>query len=398
MIFFSPFKEKNTILNRCKNDKITKLRIRYKPYYHTFDKQSKTKVILNNKEMILLSSNDYLGLGNHPKVIEAGKKALDIWGSSTTGARLANGSRLYHTQLEEQLASFLGKEACFVSSAGYISCMSSIQPFAQKGDLIIADKNVHSSLWSGIALTHAQKERFSHNDINDLERIINFESKKVPKIIVFEGVYSMEGHISDVPNIVKVTKNKNCFLIMDDAHGFGVLGKEGRGTSNHFNLTNEIDIICGSFSKSLSSIGGYIASKKSIIEYLKTHSKQTIFSASLSPTQAYCSMEALKIIQKEPEHLIKLWENEKKYKKMLLDLKLDIWESKTPAVPIVLGSKERVYRFWKSLMKKGIFTVMSIAPAVPPGKDLIRTSISSRHTEQDLEKIYEAMCYAIKKL
>lgn len=398
MSSFFGFGSKNSIAKRCQSDEVTRLRHRYKPYYHTFEKQKGSRVWLNGKEMILLASNDYLSLGRHPKVIEAGKRALDLWGSSTTGARLSNGSRSFHVELENQIAKFLKKEACHVSSAGYLSCMSAIQPFARREDLIVADKNIHSALWSGIGLTYARVERFAHNNIEDLSEILSFESKSTPKIIVFEGVYSMEGHLAPVPDIVKASKGHNCFLVMDDAHGFGVIGDQGRGTASHFNVTDEIDIICGSFSKSLSSTGGFVAGDRDTIEYLRSHSKQTIFSAALSPVQAACAGMSLEILQKEPEHLKKLWNNVEIYKKALKELNLDIWESETPAVPIVLGSRERAYRFWKKLKDEGIFTVMSIAPAVPPGKDLIRTAISAHHTENDIDYIIDAIKVAMKCL
>lgn len=391
-------KSKNSIVKRCQEDEVTRVRKKYSPYYHTFDKQKGARVWLDGQEMIMLASNDYLGLSEHPKVIEAGKRALDEWGSSTTGARLANGSRTYHIELEEKMAAFIGKEACHVSAAGYLSCMSSVQAFAQKGDLILVDKNVHSSLWAGIGLTQGKVERFAHNNPRDLADVLSYEKQDCPKFVVFEGVYSMEGHVARIPEILEVCENHNCFYVMDDAHGFGVMGPEGRGTASHFGVSDEIDLICGSFSKALSSTGGYVAGSEDVIEYLRSHSKQTIFSAALSPVQAYCASASLDILQNEPEHHQKLWENAERYKKILTDLKFDIWDSETPAVPIVMGSKERAYRFWKLLMEQGIFSVMSIAPAVPPGKDLVRTSISARHTEEDLEKIAEALSHVSKRL
>jgi len=186
--------------------------------------------------------------------------------------------------------------------------------------------------------------------------------------------------------------------VLDDAHGFGVLGRRGRGTVDHFNLNEKVDVICGSMSKSLASTGGFIAASKEIIEYLRSHSKQTIFSAAISPSQAAIAQTSLEIMQQEPQHLEKLWSNTRRYRAMLKSLGLDTWESETAAVPIVLGSKERVYIFWRALMEKGVFTVMSIAPAVPAGKDLVRTAISAMHTEEQFEKIADAMAYAVRKL
>lgn len=387
----------NSIAKRCAEDEATRLRHKYEVYYHTFERQEGTRVWLDGKELVMMASNDYLGLNRHPKVIEAAKKALDKWGTSPTGARISNGSRAYHVELEEKLADFLGKEACHVHAAGYLSCMSAIQPFAQKDDLILADKNCHSSLWAGIGLTQARVERFAHNNPRDLKEILSFEKKETAKLLVFEGIYSMEGHTAPIPELIAATAGANCFRIMDDAHGFGVMGPEGRGTAAHFGVTGDIDLICGSFSKSLSSVGGFVAGSKDCIEYLRTHSKQTIFSASLTPAQAASASAALDVLRAEPEHIARLWSNTRRYKKLLEDLKLDTWGSDTPAIPVVLGSKERVYTFRKNLMEKGVFTVMAIAPSVPPGKDLIRSAASAGHTDADFEIIADAFAYAVKR-
>jgi 8-amino-7-oxononanoate synthase len=394
--FFS--KNKKALLARCRDDYATKMRLKYAPYYHAMESQKGTTVKLDGKEMIMLSSNDYLGLSFHPKVIEAGRAAMLKWGTSPTGARPSNGSRAYHVELEEKLAAFLGREACHIHAAGYLSCLSAVASFAQRGDIVFADKNLHSCLWEGIRLSMATVERFSHNSPDDLREIIASSNTDAPKMLVVEGVYSMEGHIARLPELTEIGEDYGCFTVLDDAHGFGVLGRQGRGTVDSFGLNDKVDVICGSMSKSLASTGGFVAASSEVIEYLRSHSKQTIFSAAISPSQAACAQASLEIMQTEPQHLEKLWANTKKYRAMLKQLGLDVWESETPAVPIVLGSKERVYPFWKALMDKGVFTVMSIAPAVPAGKDLIRTAISAMHTDEQLEKIAEAMAYAVKKL
>lgn len=388
----------NTIAKRCAEDEATRLRHKYSAYYHTFEKQVGTRVWLDGKELVMLASNDYLGLSRHPKVIERAKQYLDRWGSSPTGARISNGSRAYHRELEERLAAFLGKEACHVHAAGYLSCMSAVQAYAQKDDLILADKNCHSSLVAGMQLTQARVERFAHNNPGDLREILSFEKAETAKLLVFEGVYSMEGHIAPIPEFLEITKDRNCFRIMDDAHGFGVLGPGGRGTAAHFGVTDQIDILAGSFSKSLSSLGGFVAGSKDCIEYLRTHSKQTIFSASLTPAQAGAALGALDVLQTEPEHLERLWSNTRRYEKLLKELKLDTWGSETPAMPVVLGTKERAYMFRQNLLEKGVFTVMAIAPSVPPGKDLIRSAASAAHTDADFDIIADAFAYAVRKL
>jgi 8-amino-7-oxononanoate synthase len=393
---FSTYKK--PILNRCRDDYPTKMRLKYAPYYHAIESQSGTNIRLDGRDMIMLSSNDYLGLSFHPKVIEAGQAALKKWGTSPTGARPSNGSRTYHVELEEKLAAFLGREACHVHAAGYLSCMSSIASFAQKGDVILADKNIHSCLWDGIRLSMATVERFSHNNPEDLRAAAAAVNPGAPKLLAVEGVYSMEGHICRLPEIARIAEEYSCFTVLDDAHGFGVLGRQGRGTLDHFGLNDEVELICGSLSKSLASTGGFVAGSRELIDYLRTNSKQTIFSAALSPSQAAIAMAALDIMQTETEQHERLWANTKKYRAMLHNLGLDTWGSETPAVPIVLGSKERVYPFWKALLEKGVFTVMSIAPAVPAGKDLVRTAVSAMHTEEQLEKIADAMAYAVRKV
>jgi len=391
-------RNKKAVLERCRDDYVTKMRLKYAPFYHAMEAQKGTTIRLDGREMIMLSSNDYLGLSFHPKVIEAGRAALLKWGTSTTGARPSNGSRLYHLELEKKLANFLGREACHVHSAGYLSCLSSVAGFANKGDVIFADKNIHSCLLDGIRLSTAAYERFSHNNPDDLREVAAAATPSAPKLMVVEGVYSMEGHIARLPELVEIAEEYGCFTVLDDAHGFGVLGHQGRGTADHFGMNDRIDVLCGSLSKSLASTGGFVAGSSEVIEYLRSNSKQTIFSAAISPAQAACAQASLEVMQTEPQHLERLWSNTKKYKAILKGLGLDTWESETPAVPIVLGSKERVYPFWKALLEKGVFSVMAIAPSVPIGKDLVRTAISAMHTDEQLEKIADAMAYAVRKL
>src|SRR3954466_8069849 len=339
--FFS--KNKKALLTRCRDDYATKMRLKYAPYYHAMEEQHGTTVKLDGREMVMLSSNDYLGLSFHPKVIEAGRAAMLKWGTSTTGARISNGSPPHYLELEEKLARFLNREACHISVAGYLSCLSSVAAFAQKGDVIFADKNIHSCLWDGIRLSMATVERFSHNSPDDLREVIATANVDPAKLLVIEGVYSMEGHIARLPELTEIADEHGCFTVLDDAHGFGVLGRQGRGTVDHFGLNDKVDLICGSMSKSLASTGGFVAASREVIEYLRTNSKQTIFSAALSPSQAACALASLELMQTEPQHLERLWKNTARYRKVLDDLGLDTWGSETPAIPIVLGSKELAY-------------------------------------------------------
>ena len=289
-------------------------------------------------------------------------------------------------------------EACHVFSAGYLACASAITGFVDRKDLVFADKNLHSSLWSGIKLSGAKCERFAHNHPEHLREILSHEDPKTNKALVIEGIYSMEGHIARLPELLEVAKEFGAFFILDDAHGIGVLGDDGRGTANHFDLTDQIDVICGSFSKSFSGMGGFVCASKEAIDYMRSHSKQTIFSAALSPVSTACAHAALGIIRSEPEHRKKLEANLSRYRKLLDELNLDTWNSQSPAVPIVLGKKEKVYYFWKALLEKGVYAIISVAPGVPPGKDLIRTAISAAHTEEDFDLIEEAFRYAVTKI
>jgi 8-amino-7-oxononanoate synthase len=394
---FSKEQAAGAVEKRILGDEETRMRLHYGIWYRQPEKQVGSHVWYEGREMLMFASNEYLGLSDHPKVIAAAKAALDEWGSGTTGARLANGGRAYHERLEAKLAKFLGKEACHISAAGYLSCMSAPATFAIRGDLILVDRNVHSSLWAGIQLSGARHERFAHNDAADLENILESEPSDTPKIVIVEGVYSMEGHVCKLPEIVAVAKKYGAFVIMDDAHGFGSMGEMGRGTAAHFGLTDEVDIICGSLSKSLSSTGGFVAGSRAAIEYLRTHSKQTIFSAAIAPAQAAAAEAALEVMQTEPEHLKRLWNNTRRYKEILTEIGVDFWGSESPAVPLIVGDREKAYSVWKKLWAEGVFTVLAISPAVPPGKDLIRTAVSARITPEEIEKIGNAVAMAFGK-
>lgn len=387
----------NPILARCRDDSATRMRLKYAPYYHAPEEQAGPVVRLDGRDLIMLSSNDYLGLAWDPRVQEAARAALARWGTSTTGARLANGSRRFHTELEEELAAFLGTEACHVSSAGYISCLSAIAAFTGPGDLILADRSLHACMWDGIRLSGASAERFAHNSPAALREALEAAPPDQPKLLALEGVYSMEGHIAPLPELLAPARAAGCFTVLDDAHGLGVLGPRGEGTAAHFGLAGALDLICGSLSKSLASTGGFVAGSRAAIDYLRTHSRQTIFSAALAPAQAAAALAALRILRDEPHHRARLHANTARYKATLAALGLDTWGSDTPAVPIVLGTRERAYLFWKALLERGVFTVISIAPGVPPGRDLVRTAISAAHTDEHLDRIAEALAHAAKR-
>lgn len=347
--------------------------------------------------MVMMSSNEYLGLSQHPKVIEASQKAAAEWGTSSCGSRLANGSRRYHEELEEALAAFLGVEACHVIVAGYLACQGSLAALAQRGDALIVDKSIHSSLWDGAQLSKADIERFTHGDVGSLRSLLATLDPSQPKIIAVDGVYSMEGHLAPVPELVELAEKYNAFLLVDDAHGFGVFGRDGRGVSDHFGLADKVDLTVGSFSKSLASTGGFMAGSRAVVEYLRSNCRQIIFSAAMTPSASAAALAALRVMQEEPEHRERVLSNTAYMRSHLDQMGLDYWNSPTPALPIVIGDKEKCYFVWKSLWEQGFFTVMSIAPGVPAGKDLIRSAISALHTKEDLDRFAAALRVACKK-
>lgn len=384
------------ILERCRSDTVTRLRLKYTPYYHVVEKAEGVDIVVNGRPMVMMSSNEYLGLSRHPKVIAAAKQAVDAWGTSSCGSRLANGSRGYHRELEETLAAFLGKEACHVTAAGYLACVCSLSSLVQRGDALIVDQSIHASLWDGALLSGAKIERFTH-DVASLQNLLAQLDPKQPKAIAVDGVHSLEGHIAPLPKIAELADEHQAALVVDDAHGLGILGRDGRGVCDELGVTGQVDLIAGSFSKSLASVGGFVAGSKSLIEFLRSNSRQIIFSAALSPSSAASALAALRVMQEEPDHRERLWSNTRYLRRILDELGLDYGDSPTPALPIVIGDKEKCYWLWKSLWDQGFFTVISIPPAVPAGKDLIRVAITALHTTEQIERFGEALQVAMKR-
>ncbi|HUJ72279.1 MAG TPA: pyridoxal phosphate-dependent aminotransferase family protein [Verrucomicrobiae bacterium] len=392
------FSRKNKpIVERCESDTNTRLRLKYAPYYRVVDSADGVNIVVEGRPMVLMSSNEYLGLARHPKVVAATRKALDEWGSSSCGSRLANGSRAYHVELEEALAAFLGKEACHVTSAGYLACICSLSSLVQRDDILLVDPSIHSSLWDGALLSGAKIERFAHEDLDSLEKVLEQLDPKQAKAIAVDGVYSMEGHIASLPGLCGLAEQHQAALVVDDAHGLGILGRDGRGVCDHLGVTDRVDLIAGSFSKSLASTGGFVAGNKALVEYLRSNSRQIIFSAAISPPAAASAQAALQVIQEEPQHRERLWANCRHLRGIVESLGLDYWQSPTPALPIVVGDNDKCYWMWIALWDEGFFTVMSIAPGVPPGKDLIRVAVTSLHTTEQLDRFGQALKIAMKR-
>ena len=385
------------IYKRCQADTNTRLRLKYAPFYRVVDAADGVNLTVDGRPMVMMSSNEYLGLIRHPRVVAAAKLALDKWGTSACGSRLANGTRAYHIELEEALAAFLGKEACHVFAAGYLACMASLSSLICRGDVLIVDPSIHSSLWDGALLSGAKIERFDHNDMAALARLLEQLDPRQAKVIAVDGVYSMEGHIAGLPQLADLADKHQAVVVVDDAHGLGVLGRNGRGVCDHCGVTDRVELIAGSFSKSLASTGGFVAGDRALIEYLRSSSRQIIFSAALSPSQAAAARAALEVMQSEPEHHDRLWANYRHLRAILDQIGVDSWNSPTPALPIVIGDKEKCYRIWRSLWDDGFFTVMSIAPGVPVGKDMIRCAVSALHTADQLNRFGEALTRALQR-
>jgi 8-amino-7-oxononanoate synthase len=314
-------------LERCASDIGTKLRLKYQPYYHPVEAQDQPFVFVNGKRMLMMSSNEYLGLSTHPKVKEAAAKAIQIWGASPCGSRLANGSRSYHEELEACLADFFRVEACHVMSAGYLACMAPLTTLVNRNDALLVDKSIHAALWDGAVLSSAGIERFNHEDISELDSLLASLPKKQPKAIAVDGVYSIEGHIASLPQIVDLADKHQAIVVVDDSHGIGVLGEEGRGTIDHHQLTGRVEVLTGSFSKSLASTGGFIGGSREMIEYLRSHCRQIIFSAGLPPSQAAATLASVHLMREEPEHRQRLLDNATYYRAGLRELGVDFWNS-----------------------------------------------------------------------
>ena len=388
---------RKAIVKRCESDTNTKLRLKYQPYYQNVTAANGVNIVVAGRPMVMMSSNEYLGLARHPQVLAAARQALDQWGASACGSRLANGTRAYHIELEEALAAFLGVEACQVLAAGYLACACSLSSLVRRGDTLVVDPSIHSSLWDGALLSGAKIERFAHNDMAALAAVLGQLDRDSATAIAVDGVYSMEGHVAVLPQLCDLAEQYGAAVVVDDAHGLGVLGRDGRGVCDELGVTKRVDLIAGSFSKSLASTGGFVAGSRAMIEYLRSSSRQIIFSAAISPVSAASAQAALRVLQTEPEHRAKLWANHRYFCGILDSLGVDYWQSTTPAVPIVVGDKEKCYWMWKSLWEAGFFTVMSIAPGVPPGKDMLRVAMTALHTTEQLDRFGEALKVAMKK-
>ncbi|HKJ67879.1 MAG TPA: aminotransferase class I/II-fold pyridoxal phosphate-dependent enzyme [bacterium] len=369
----------------------------YYPYFPKIEASDTTEVTIDGEQKIMLGSNNYLGLTNHPEVIEAGVKALRKYGAGLTGSRFLNGNIILHDQLEEQIAEFVGKEKSLVFSTGFGVNLGVIATIAGPSDLIFSDELNHASIVDGARFSRSRVVRFSHNNMDDLERRLSNADSEKARFIVSDGIFSMEGDIVDLPEMIRVAREYGCRVMIDDAHALGVIGPRGDGTAAHFGLTDQVDLIMGTFSKSLASVGGFIAGEEPVIDYLKHHTRTMIFTAALPPSNVATVSKALEILQREPERATQVKENAKYVRENLHSMGYDTGESTTPVVPVIIGEEMKTFSVWKELMKNGVYTNPVIPPAVPPRRSLLRTSYMATHTREQLDFCLEAFRKAGKK-
>ncbi len=359
------------------------------PYFRVIESAQDPEVTMNGRRMIMIGSNNYLGLTNHPKVKEAAIEAIRKYGSGCAGSRFLNGTLDIHVNLEEKLARFMKKEAALVFSTGFQVNLGVISALIGKDDIVIIDKMDHASIIDGCRLSYGDIRKFRHNDMNDLKRVLE-EYKDKGKLIVVDGVFSMEGDVAKLPDIVELAKQYGARVMVDDAHGIGVLGKTGRGTAEHFGLENEVDLIMGTYSKSLASIGGFISGSENTIHYIKHFARALIFSASPPPASIAAVSAAVDIIENEPERREKLWENTKRMLKAFKDLGFEVGPSETPIIPVIVGENDAAFKMAMMLQNEGVFANVAISPAVPDGRALIRTSYMATHTDKHLDIVINA--------
>jgi 8-amino-7-oxononanoate synthase len=360
------------------------------PYFKAISESNDTDVVIEGKKRLMLGSNNYLGLTHHPKVLEAAAKALHRYGSGCTGSRFLNGSLDIHERLEAALAEFLGKEACMVFSTGYGANLGLIAGILGRKETVYLDKLDHACIVDGAKLAFGDTQRFNHGDLVQLERLLEENNSKYGKLIVVDGVYSMEGDIADLPELSRIARKHGAALAVDDAHALGVLGPKGDGTGAHFGMQADVDIIAGTFSKSLASVGGFLAADESVIHYLKHNSRQFIFTASLPPANTAGVLAALQVMQDEPWRRPALWTNAKRLQDGFRSLGFDIGPTQTPIVPVLVGELNTTFLFWRKLFDAGVFTNPVVAPAVPMNECRLRTSLMATHTNEQIDFALEA--------
>lgn len=409
-----PVKKKPTgdLFDKCRKYTITEEaeNLGFYPYFRILQTSQSNEVYVRGKKMIMLGSNNYLGLTDDLRVKKAAIEAVEKYGSGCAGSRFLNGNLELHQELEKNIARFLHKEAALVFSTGFQTNLGIIQTLIGRRDVVVTDKLDHASIIDGCRLSFGKMEKFEHNNMDDLEKALKRAEGAEGILIVVDGIFSMEGDIAKLPEIVDLAKKYKAKILIDDAHAIGVLGENGRGTGEHFHLEDSVDLIMGTFSKSLASLGGFVAGEEKVIRYIKHFARSLIFSASIPPANASAALKALEILQSEPWRRTKLWENTKKMKNGLTQLGYDTGDSETPIIPIIIKDNPEVMEklrrmpggeyltkldllpadiiglaMWRGLDEAGLFVNIIFPPAVPPGRTLLRTSYTATHTPEQLD-------------
>ena len=361
------------------------------PYFHELTSGQDTEVMMENHHTIMIGSNNYLGFTSEPSVIQAGVDALKKYGTGNSGSRFLNGTLDIHVALEKELAEFLHKEACMTFSTGFQSNLGIISAVCGRNDYVLCDRENHASIYDAIKLSYAKMLRYAHGDMADLEEKLKTVPAECGILIVTDGVFSMSGEICKLPEIVKLAKKYGARVMVDDAHGLGVLGKHGRGTAEHFGLEDDVDIIMGTFSKSLASLGGYMAASKRVVDYVKHTSRPYIFSASITPASVACARQSLKLLREHPERVQALTDISNYMRNGLKKLGVKIVDSTTPIIPIYVYDDEKAFVACKLLLDRGVYVNPVVSPATPVGYALLRTSYTATHTKEQMDKAMKAI-------
>ncbi len=360
------------------------------PYFKPLNSGAGPVVSVNGQKLIMIGSNNYLGLTQHPKVIEAAKKAIDRYGSGCTGSRFLNGTLDIHEELEMRLARFLKKEKALCFSTGFQTNLGIISSLVAKGDHILCDRMNHASIIDGCRLSFGETIKYKHNDMQDLERLLTkFTKSDGGCLVIIDGVFSMEGDIVNLPGIIKLKDKYKFRLLVDDAHSIGVLGKHGRGTPEHYGVEDKVELIMGTFSKTFSSLGGFVAGPEAVIDYIKHHARSLIFSASMPPSCVATVLTCLDLIETDSELRERLWANTRKMQKGFKELGFNTGSSQTPVIPVILGKLDLALLFWKRLFEEGVYVNPIMPPAVPPDMCLLRTSYMATHKDKHLDKVLD---------
>jgi 8-amino-7-oxononanoate synthase len=360
------------------------------PYFVPLTQSEGPVAYVGDHRILMCGANNYLGLTTDPRVRQAAIDAITEFGTSCTGSRLANGTLEIHRVLEDRLAEFVGKERALVFSTGFQVNLGAISALVCKGDYVVTDKEDHASILDGCMLSRGTLRRFRHNDTQDLARVLASLPDDAGKLVVVDGVFSVTGDIAPLPDIIPLCKQHNARLLVDDAHAVGVLAG-GRGTTAHFGVTDDVDLIMGTFSKSFASMGGFIAGDEDVIHYIQHHARAFIFSAALTPPNVGAVLAALKIMIEEPEHIARLTQIGERMRNAYSDLGFDIGPTETPIIPIIIGEDFRALLVWKRLYEEGVYTNLFIPPGVPANMALLRTSYMATHTDEQLDEVLEIM-------